>query len=291
VITAIAFMLYYLASNWNELRSYSWNINWLYLIISSFMLYLAFIAAIYVFQSIFNNIAGAKLTFAQMYGIFNIANIGRYLPGKVWNILGIYVLAQEYGVNKKQTTLAVAISEVTFKGVGAFFGLGYFFFSPLLDQYLIGIVLVLAIAFIMIHPQILGRLMNFGLRLIKKGEIEINFTYTGILKHFALYSVVWIILSSAFYLFVSSLTSLEGVNTIQFLTIMPLCWIVGYIMIFAPGGIGVREGMLVLLLGEILPHEIALVIALSQRVWFTIIEGVCVATAFPILKKSKQTIL
>ncbi len=46
-------------------------------------------------------------------------------------------------------------------------------------------------------------------------------------------------------------------------------WVVGYISVFAPTGIGVREGVLVLLLAPYIPVSTAMAVALGYRVWLT----------------------
>jgi len=46
--------------------------------------------------------------------------------------------------------------------------------------------------------------------------------------------------------------------------------------------------MLVIILGEFLPAEVALVIAVTQRIWFTIVEGINIIISFAIPAKVKK---
>ena len=64
--------------------------------------------------------------------------------------------------------------------------------------------------------------------------------------------------------------------------------VVGYIMLFAPGGIGVREGMLTLTLSEFMSPEVALVIAIAQRIWTLAVEGMNFAHGMLIKSDAKQ---
>ena len=49
----------------------------------------------------------------------------------------------------------------------------------------------------------------------------------------------------------------------------PLATIIGIIMIFVPGGLGAREGVLVVLLvSSNVPLQIATTISISSRLWF-----------------------
>ena len=47
-------------------------------------------------------------------------------------------------------------------------------------------------------------------------------------------------------------------------------WLIGYLAIFVPTGIGVREGALVLLLGPTFPFGLASVSGYGYRVWIAI---------------------
>jgi uncharacterized membrane protein YbhN (UPF0104 family) len=46
----------------------------------------------------------------------------------------------------------------------------------------------------------------------------------------------------------------------------------GLITIFAPGGLGVREGALVYLLSLVMAAPVAVVISILTRIWMTLIE-------------------
>ena len=274
IVIAIAFMAFYLQRNWGDLQNYDWQFDIGFLILSSVILWVAFNSATFMHKLIFENIAGFRFSFWQMFRIYNISNLGRYLPGKLWNVLGLFYLANEQGANKRQTTLAVIMNEIGYKGSAIIIGFLYLIYSPTFKSYLPFMILVLLIFLVIIHPRILGIILNFMLKLFKRNAIDINFSYATALKYIVYYFVVWFLHSLAFYFFVRAITPVESMNFIHFLTILPTCWIIGYIMLFAPGGIGVREGMLVLVLSEYIAPEIALVIAISQRLWFMIIEGI-----------------
>jgi hypothetical protein len=46
----------------------------------------------------------------------------------------------------------------------------------------------------------------------------------------------------------------------------------GFVVIFAPGGLGVREGMMTLLLRSFIPTPLAIAISFIARVWMTLFE-------------------
>ena len=83
---------------------------------------------------------------------------------------------------------------------------------------------------------------------------------------------VWVVEGIGFYLFVDSLYPVST-KYILFLTgALAISTTLGLIAIFAPSGLGVREGALVYLLSLIMPSPVAVIISLLTRLWMTLIE-------------------
>jgi hypothetical protein len=57
---------------------------------------------------------------------------------------------------------------------------------------------------------------------------------------------------------------------------------IGFLAIFTPGGIGVREGVLVFLLSSIFPLPVSTLISLLSRLWMTLGEVLCFFIAMPL---------
>ena len=75
-----------------------------------------------------------------------------------------------------------------------------------------------------------------------------------------------------FYLFVDSVFPVSP-HQILFLTgALAFSSILGLIAIFAPSGLGVREGALVYLLSLMMPESVAVIISILTRIWMTLIE-------------------
>jgi uncharacterized membrane protein YbhN (UPF0104 family) len=76
----------------------------------------------------------------------------------------------------------------------------------------------------------------------------------------------------SFYLFVDSVFPVS-LQYILFLTgALAFSSTLGLIALFAPSGLGVREGALVYLLSSIIPIPIAIIISILTRLWMTLIE-------------------
>lgn len=77
----------------------------------------------------------------------------------------------------------------------------------------------------------------------------------------------------SFFVLVSSYTDVSISNLPIIAGISIFSGVMGLIAIFAPAGIGVREGLIILLLSKIYPVEVATVIAVLQRIWVLAADG------------------
>ncbi len=281
-LAGVFFLGYYLNKNWDSLGDYDWKFNFWLFAASMALLWLAIAGSVFTYARLLNMISEKPLSYFKVYRLFNLTNIGRYIPGRLWSIIGFVYYSGEYGISPKRAAVATIINEVASKTAALTVGLLYFVFSDEYSNYLPIMLAVLALDFIIIHPKILNRVANAILRLLKKKPIEIDFSYFAALKICSMYVIVWIFHSVAFYVLIAAITELGPIHPLQFAAILPLCWIIGYLVIFAPGGIGVREAMLVVMLGKFMPQEVALIIAIVQRIWFTLVEAINFVSALVI---------
>jgi uncharacterized membrane protein YbhN (UPF0104 family) len=88
--------------------------------------------------------------------------------------------------------------------------------------------------------------------------------------------IAWLLYGAAFQLFVVGLLGSPAGGYAEYLAAYTISYILGYVFIFAPAGIGVREGAIVTVLtyaGLTTAPEAALV-AITSRVWLTLLEVV-----------------
>jgi len=108
------------------------------------------------------------------------------------------------------------------------------------------------------------RVGETGIRPVVSGGFGIRWT--------TLYLLNWSLYAVAFWLFY---IGLEG--WAPFLYVGPAfaaAYVGGYLALFAPAGLGVREGLLAAFLAPVLPPEAALAVAVAARLWATGVEVV-----------------
>ena len=67
-----------------------------------------------------------------------------------------------------------------------------------------------------------------------------------------------------------------------------LSWIAGYVVVFAPGGIGVRESVQVFLFSSIASPQQIVIVSLMHRMVYTIIEVILGLAGYLLTKRNPQ---
>jgi len=224
----------------------------------------------------------SSLSFRQVFRLQFLSALGRYLPGTIWQYLGRVVLCERIGVPPAVTVASLGL-ETAFALLSA--GLVWLLTLPWQIQS-VGMVrwewylLLLPVGLLAVHPAVFGRMFNGGLRLLKRPPLQMDLTYRQVLGFVGLYVGLWFLFGLAFFLFARSLTPLGWNCYLPVTGVYALAWVIGMVSVFAPAGIGVREGVLSVLLAQYLPEPTAIVVALLSRLWVTLAELVCALVAW-----------
>ena len=223
------------------------------------------------------NLGGPSLPLGTSVRVFMVANLGRYVPGKVWQIAGLAYLAKREGVQASVATGAailgqgIAILAATLVGMGTLFGADELWRELGWVVPTVGIGIALAIIATVVIPTLFRRVVSFWFRLTRTDPPDNGLGNGNAgLRWLALYVVNWGIYATAFWLLYLSFG--EWRTFLQVGPAFAAAYVAGYIAVFAPAGAGIREGVLVVLLQPIMAREAAVVLAVIARLWTTVIE-------------------
>ncbi len=71
----------------------------------------------------------------------------------------------------------------------------------------------------------------------------------------------------------------EPLSWLQAASLFALSWSIGFVVVIAPAGFGVRESALVLLLAPFLPPAVAASLALLSRLWWMAVEALLIGVS------------
>ena len=266
-------------SQWGVIRDYSWTVNVGFLLVSLAIIWADFLVLIALWRFLLQRIAGAPLRFGDAYRVWFLSNFGKYVPGKVWTILGMTYLLKRHGFSPPLVLAAAVLNQALSIVSGIL--LAVMIVGAEMLHLSLGLVSVLLIAgVVLLYPPLFQRLLNLGLRLVKRDEIKIDLSFGTVLLLFAIYVATWIAYGGAFWMMLLG-WGIEPLGSFWTVTaVFAASYLVGFLALFAPGGLGVREGSLTVLLRDLLPAGLAAPVALLSRLWMTLAE---ILGAIPLL--------
>jgi hypothetical protein len=214
---------------------------------------------------------GTSLSRGDAARIFLIANLGRYIPGKIWQVTGLAVLSRRRGVPASLSSfsaiVAHGVSLCAAALVGALFfataETGHRWTGLVIPAAMVGLALVALLPPVFRHLlALLGRLgLNLDWQLLSPVVVT---KWLGLfVVHWAIYGASFLVLARSF--------GLPG-GWLHVMSAYVAAYVVGYLAIFAPAGLGVREASLIALLAPVMGEVPAAGLAMIARVWSTVVE-------------------
>jgi len=220
---------------------------------------------------------GFFVSWAQGFALYGAPQLAKYLPGKLWSVIGYSGIAKWFTIPVIVSSTAIFILGVWGLVGASLLGVVLVLLNPAIligqDLLYIGVLLAAAVLlFICLHPRLYLRIVNVVLTLFKQPPISLNFSWRTMIEivggSFILNSLYFLglalIIFSIVELPVSVLPVLVG--------IFCLANVIGFLALFAPAGIGVREGILLLVLGPLVGAGMASVIAILARLIQTVAD-------------------
>ena len=105
-------------------------------------------------------------------------------------------------------------------------------------------------------------------------------TARALLSVFAVYVVFWCVCGLALWGLLRGTTAAPACPLWHLTSAFAVAWTAGFLSLVVPGGLGVREGTLLLLLRDYYPLEVAAALVVMARILWMACELACVAIAF-----------
>jgi glycosyltransferase 2 family protein len=226
---------------------------------------------------------GQRLSPRDAFYVMFVSNLAKYLPGGVWTVVGRIGLAQMRGTAPASTFLSVLLEtalQLTAAGIVVLASLPFYSASPLLAQPVI-LALPVGLAVLLVHPRVLDTGLGLVQRLTKRDVPRLTVSYAFLLRMLGQYTVNWLLLGASFAALGRVLLP-GGFGARDFMVLVgsfSLAWNVGVFAFFLPGGVGVREAALVMVLGRSFPPAWAAALAIAARIWMTVGEIGCFGAA------------
>jgi uncharacterized membrane protein YbhN (UPF0104 family) len=198
-------------------------------------------------------------------GLFFQAQLGKYIPGSVWQYAGRTAVARSNGLPVRPVAISLPIefvaAAIAAGATGAF----------LLGWWGAAVVAAAAIVLLVIQRRAGGR------------ALPVATTIRATL----LYVPVWLLLGASFWLCAHGLLGVPAQDLALYMGAFAVAWLAGLLAVYAPGGLGVREAVLVALLSGRIGAADALVVAAASRLILIVVDLALAGIATAALRRGR----
>ncbi len=227
---------------------------------------------VFIHYSIYQGL-GVKVSFPRVLKIMALASLGKYVPGKVLFAGNYLIFSREVGINLKDIGTSFAISQCLWLLSAAVCSLPIisFFSSPL--RY--SIIFLPLVVGLIIHPRILNWILSGAEKLVnrhlKSGkeislQISPNVGYLLYVRITLLYLLAWILAGLGVFFAVRAFYPI-GIGAFPLcLSSAAISTVIGFLALFAPAGLGIKEGVGALILTTLASVEVGFFAMILLRI-------------------------
>lgn len=229
---------------------------------------------------------GEQLDFPSATRIWFVSNLGKYVPGKYWSIAAMGTLAQGQGVSPVAAVGSSLVVQLVNLATG--FGVVVITGAHAVDIPVTAAIAVAALVLVLLAaPSTLPRAIALVNRVSGR---SLSVPY---LPHRAIWwaalgtTVAWLLYGVAFKLFAEGVSAGAGAGAFgDWTAAFVASYLIGFIAVFAPGGIGAREVAMAETLQRtgLATGAFAALLVAGSRLWLTVLEivpGVLLLLAYP----------
>jgi hypothetical protein len=296
LLLALGFIGLLLRSQWPEIQAQSWRLDIGWLAAAVVLILFTWGVEIAIWRHLLTMLDGPltnRMDFWASARIWFLSAIVRYIPGNVWQPLGMTVLCSRRGIRAEATLLsALLIQAVTMLGalplvalyllatgnLGMLTGtLGQM--APWLAGSAMG-----AVGIFLLRPHWLFNGMNWLLTKAGRTALPVQVSSLSLLGLILAGGLTWIGWGLTFAAVTLAVVEISFprmlTNLFDFVAAYPMAYIIGYLSFLTPSGLGIREGALYFWLEPVIGGGVATVAALAMRLFTTLGEVLLAGISF-----------
>ncbi|MSR07497.1 MAG: hypothetical protein EXR93_10590 [Gemmatimonadetes bacterium] len=274
-----------LAGNWAAFRAQdvTWRLSPGWIALSLIIVFAMYAVLIEAWRRVVVGL-NQQLGFLEAARIWALASLGKYIPGKVWAVAGAAALAKEAGVDPQAAVTAALVLQALALGSGVV--VTAVTAPEALGQGGGGVWVALALTAVAL-AVLAGTASPLVIAAITRRfapDAPLPAVPRGLMvQAFIANCVAWVGYGLAFVCLARGTFPDASLTLAQAIGVFASSYLVGLIALFAPGGLGARESVLLLLLAPTVGPKLAVALAVASRLQLTVTElGVAVPFLFGI---------
>jgi hypothetical protein len=274
-LAIVGFAARSLIRNWDQLRAQplEWSVRPGWILLSAVVVWLMYALLIAAWRRMLTG-WGKGLDLWSAARIWTVSSLGKYLPGKVWAVAGMAVMAQRAGIGAGPATGSAVILQVLAIGTGAAV-VGLTGWGTLRAAYpgaAMGLAGLLSASVAGIGLLLWPGFVTRVLRLAAPDAAPVTPPVAAVAFGIVANVTAWLGYGVALWLLARGLLPRAGLGLLPAIAVFTASYLAGFLALFAPGGIGVREGVFILMLQGPLGIGAASALAVASRLLLTVTE-------------------
>lgn len=221
---------------------------------------------------------GSRLHIAPASGVFFVGQLGKYLPGSVWSVVVQADMAHKLGIPRRRTAVVGLITIALSALCGMVAGL------PALPALVTRgeaqlpwwfLVLVIGGLLVGLWPPVLNRAISTLFRLLRREPLEHDLSLPAVALSTMWFTLSWLAGGASIWVMATSLAQ-EGTDARHLAVVSISGYLlaagIGMFSFVVPAGVGVRDGVLVLLLATSMPIVAATAVVVVARFYSVVAD-------------------
>jgi len=234
---------------------------------------------------------GGTATRRQVFVWYQVGQLGKYLPGGVWPVVGRSEMASRGGVRRSVAYNSVALS------MGSTYLCAALVCAVALPVIVVTtggarsagdlwVVALVAVGLSALHPALLGRLFALAERVLGQGEPQLVPRWPTSVGLVLRHTLPWLCIGASTWFVTYTFDPHAPLLRVGFAAV--LSWVTGFLVIFVPGGLGVREAAFTAATAGALPPETAATAAVVSRLVFMTADALGALVAVPLARRQNR---
>lgn len=268
-VLAIGFLVWEIVQNWAGVAKALASMNPALVVLAAVLILVGLYVNMLSWRSVVAAL-GVRLSRTQAATVFFTSQLGKYIPGGIWPVVASARLGQAFGLSAILSVVSMTVALLMSLTVGSVFAVGALFLIPAVaSTYAYLPITLIVIGIVVLSPPILNRLIRLGLRVLRRSG-QIGALATKPFTEGIGWSLLsWLCFGLALVSLIAATGSVSPHTFVGGISGYALSWVAGFVAVFVPAGVGVREGVLVLVLSGTLAGSTVLGIAVVHRLFMT----------------------
>lgn len=270
----LSLVLYNAAGHWNQIEPLLRELDggWL---VAAVIVQLAGFAFLPITSLLAIRIWKPAAGYLSSARAFYLSQLAKYLPGSIWAFPARAMLIKNMGLSLSAASYILLLETAAL--CASALGVGWLSFTsfPAGLQYLrlpiIGVAGIAGIATLALRqrPRWLFALLPARWRPGEQHAEPIVKSFIAMLVSLSSLAASWVLSGLSFFFILKSIQAApDWAELAPAISAFSLAWLLGFVVIVSPGGVGVREAALIFLLGGIFgAAEISIAVVLSRLIW------------------------